>query len=98
MVHVRMPLTLCGACIADFSACLAQGSRVWPAYAHQMGGCSTHEGTFPVEGNAVDHHFDVILVQALRRTIFTLGSAAKASFNAAAVILIGHSGIDLVLT
>jgi hypothetical protein len=82
--------TFCSASAADLGTETADFPGEIGAGGHQHGGRAADGGAIPIEGNAADHHFDVVFLQTGAGTMSTGDCAFVTSIDTALVIFVWH--------
>lgn len=81
------------ACVAHFSTKLADSFCELRAACHFAFAERTQVRATAIQFDAASHHFDVVLVQARRCTMFARDEALVAGFNAILIFFVRHDVI-----
>ena len=86
-----------GAGVADLRAQAAHGGNLAGAAGHVGDGKVADLGAIHIGGDAVGHHFDVVLLKAGGRAMIAGDGAGLAGFDAGLVLLVAHGFSELGL-
>jgi hypothetical protein len=95
MCHI-MHFAFAGTCFADVGAGRTKQSRMRSANRHQLGGRSAGCSAFTIKLDALDHHFNILLLETFCGAVFACQSTRDTCVNARLKFFVAHLDGDFV--